>query len=208
MAHDDVKVIKKWHVKGNGWSDIGYHFFIKKDGTLQVGRDIERVPAAQKGHNIGTITICVHGLEDFTEAQFATLRKLCAEINKAYNGEITFHGHNEVANKACPVFDYQTVLSLDFEGYIQKPENVVELKNKQEVNTMNETKSIWASKGVWGSIIAVISVITGALFGVTIEPETQALVLDQITAIITAGTALFGAIMGLYGRIKADKKIG
>ena len=31
---DDVEIIRKWHVEGNGWSDIGYHYFIKKDGEV------------------------------------------------------------------------------------------------------------------------------------------------------------------------------
>ena len=31
--------IKEWHTKGNGWSDIGYHWVIRRDGTLDKGRD-------------------------------------------------------------------------------------------------------------------------------------------------------------------------
>ena len=50
-AHDDVSVIRSWHLK-NGWSDIGYHYFIKFDGMIQVGRNLEQTPAAQKGHNV------------------------------------------------------------------------------------------------------------------------------------------------------------
>ena len=40
----DVKTetIKDWHVNGNGWSDIGYHFVIDLDGSIQIGRDINR----------------------------------------------------------------------------------------------------------------------------------------------------------------------
>ena len=72
LEHDDVEVIRDWHVNGNGWSDIGYHYFIKKDGTIEPGRDLERTPAAQKGNNSGTIAICLHGLaaEKFTKAQY------------------------------------------------------------------------------------------------------------------------------------------
>lgn len=114
--HDDIDVIRGWHVNERGWSDVGYHFFIKKDGTVQNGRDLTKTPAAQKGHNTGTIAICVHGLEIFTGAQFAALRSLCNEINRSYT-YITFHGHNEVnPNKTCPVFDYKQVLNLDSDG--------------------------------------------------------------------------------------------
>lgn len=118
-AHDSAAVIDAWH-KQRGWAGIGYHFFIRKDGTLEKGRDLEKIPAAQEGNNTGTIAICLHGLEreKFTEAQFATLRGLCGQINRAYDGRITFHGHCEVARKACPVFDYRAVLGIDKNGRV------------------------------------------------------------------------------------------
>jgi hypothetical protein len=117
--HDDISVIRDWHLK-RGFIDVGYHYFIKTDGTLQLGRGLEHIPAAQSGHNSGTIAICLHGLNesDFTEAQFHMLRDLCFAIDTAYNGAITFHGHCEVANKLCPVFDYKRVLGLDTKQYL------------------------------------------------------------------------------------------
>lgn len=116
----NAKEIDRWH-KQRGWSGIGYHFFIKTDGTLEVGRNIERTPAAQGGHNRGTIAICLNGLlkSDFTEEQFVTLKDLCDEIDEAYEGKITFWPHNAVAAKACPVFDYKAVLQLDDKGKLK-----------------------------------------------------------------------------------------
>lgn len=115
--HDDVSVMRQWHLQ-RGWSDVGYHLFIKKDGTVQGGRHLEKVPSAQAGHNAGTIAICLHGLDKdkFTEAQFTSLRKLCKEINAVYKKTLTFHGHCEVSAKSCPVFDYKAVLKLDNAG--------------------------------------------------------------------------------------------
>lgn len=121
--HNDISVIRKWHTdpkpEGRGWSDVGYHYFIKKDGTIQTGRPLERTPAAQKGHNKGTIAICLHGLKEgnFTQEQKRSLIRLCTVINRAYNSKITFHGHREVEPlKTCPVFDYKQWLSLDEYG--------------------------------------------------------------------------------------------
>ncbi|PZO64588.1 MAG: hypothetical protein DI498_10905 [Paracoccus denitrificans] len=118
--HDSAAVIEGWH-KERGWAGIGYHYFIRKDGTVERGRDLEKIPAAQEGHNTGTIAICLHGLskEKFTEAQFAALRALCGQINRAYAGRVTFHGHCEVARKSCPVFDYRQVLRLNDKGAMQ-----------------------------------------------------------------------------------------
>jgi len=114
-AHDNVATMDLWH-KQRGWAGVGYHFFIRKSGELELGRDLEVTPAAQEGNNKGTIAICLHGLksENFTAAQFATLLLLCQQINEAYGGfaTVTFHGHCEVARKACPVFDYKRVLGL------------------------------------------------------------------------------------------------
>ena len=115
--HDDVSVMDRWH-KERGWSEVGYHFFIKKDGQLQEGRSLEKTPAAQGGHNRATIAICLHGLDKdkFTENQFDTLKDLCRKIDSEYGGQVTFHGHTEVSAKTCPVFDYKKVLKLDRHG--------------------------------------------------------------------------------------------
>ena len=34
--HIPVETIKKWHVEGRGWSDIGYHFYVELDGTIKI----------------------------------------------------------------------------------------------------------------------------------------------------------------------------
>lgn len=113
-SHDNIETMEAWH-NARGFSGVGYHLFIQKNGKLVNGRGLERDPAAQRGNNRGTIAICCHGLAEskFTEAQFDTLKKLCVEINNAYDGAVTFHGHREVAKKACPVYDYKAVLKLD-----------------------------------------------------------------------------------------------
>ena len=138
--HDNISTIKTWHLK-RGFSDVGYHFFIQKDGTLEYGRDIEKTPAAQKGHNLYTLAICMHGLkeENFKTAQFETLKKLATQIEHNYEN-ISFHGHCEVSKKACPVFNYRKVLDLDRYGSLNqskisltrlksnKPEDLPDLK--------------------------------------------------------------------------------
>jgi hypothetical protein len=115
-THVTAKDVDSWH-RQRGWSGIGYHYFIRSDGQLETGRSLEVMPAAQSGHNTGTIAICLNGLHvnDFTEAQFTTLRDLCSQINTAIPG-VTFHGHKEVSAKTCPVFDYRAVLGLDNNG--------------------------------------------------------------------------------------------
>lgn len=106
-----VKEIDAWHKK-QGWEEIGYHFVIRRNGRCEKGRDIEKIGAHCKGHNADSIGICLVGGIDnngkpqnnFTDAQFQTLRKLVADLKQKYP-QATIHGHNEFANKACPCFD-------------------------------------------------------------------------------------------------------
>lgn len=118
-GHDDVDVMRRWH-RDRGWSDVGYHYFITKAGVIQEGRDLEKIPAAQRGHNRGSIAICLHGLraEAFTDAQFDALRRLCHEIQDVYAEPLRFRGHTEVSAKSCPVFDYRLVLGLNEKGHL------------------------------------------------------------------------------------------
>lgn len=119
-AHDNIATIRAWHTKpkphGQGWQDVGYHFFIRKDGTLELGRSLELIPAAQAMANTKTIAICLSGLNNFTPRQFETLNDLCHQIHTQLP-LATFHGHREVAPwKTCPNFAYREVLGLDAKG--------------------------------------------------------------------------------------------
>jgi len=117
--HARVDVIDMWHRK-RGFDEIGYHYFIDFEGKIWHGRDIEKKPAAQKGHNTGSVAICLAGLRqtDCRVGQLDSLIHLCYEINHAHNGNVTFHGHCEVSNKSCPVFDYKHYLKLDADGVL------------------------------------------------------------------------------------------
>lgn len=110
-----VQQIREWHVKGNGWRDIGYHFIIYRDGSIHKGRAIEQAGAHTSGYNANSIGICYIGgcaadgktpKDTRTEAQRAALIKLVAELKASYPSA-TVHGHNEFAAKACPSFNVQ-----------------------------------------------------------------------------------------------------
>jgi N-acetylmuramoyl-L-alanine amidase len=107
-ASDDTKqtaaMIESWH-KARGFKKIGYHFFIRMDGTIEKGRDLEEIGAHVEGHNADSIGICLAGLTKFSDKQFDNLSKLLKELKPKYPAA-TIHGHREFANKACPVYDY------------------------------------------------------------------------------------------------------
>ena len=110
-----VSTIRKWHLKRR-FSDIGYHYVIHLDGKISVGRDISRNGAHCSYENIGSIGICYVGgmskdmkkaKDTRTQAQKDSLIKLMQELIYTYNWDMTIHGHNEFANKACPSFNVQ-----------------------------------------------------------------------------------------------------
>ena len=120
-----VDTIRKWHVEGNGWSDIGYHFIVHQSGKVDIGRDIERSGAHTKGLNSRSIGICyVGGVDDKmkpkdtrTENQTDALRYLVMDLLESYPGA-TLHGHNEFSNKACPSFNVYDDMADIIEYYI------------------------------------------------------------------------------------------
>ena len=110
-AHDDISVIKGWHVNERGWSDVGYHFFIKKDGAVQKGRELATVGAHVKGHNSDSIGICLAGRHNFTTAQFDTLKVLLYDLTHQFlltTNDV--YGHRDFdKHKTCPNFDVKTI---------------------------------------------------------------------------------------------------
>lgn len=107
-AHDDISVIRKWHVEERGWSDVGYHYFIKRDGTIQVGRMLDVIGAHVAGHNRYSIGICLHGNGEYTEEQFKSAGRLVAGLQIALLfTKIEIKGHCDLDKKKsyCPGFD-------------------------------------------------------------------------------------------------------
>jgi N-acetylmuramoyl-L-alanine amidase len=109
----DVEDIRDWHLK-RGWSDVGYHYVILLDGTVQEGRPLHRIGSHAKGHNKYSIGICyIGGLDDEmkakdtrTEEQKKALKELVEELYYKHR-DAKVIGHNEISSKACPSFDVQ-----------------------------------------------------------------------------------------------------
>ncbi|MGF3028075.1 hypothetical protein ACQVP2_35470, partial [Methylobacterium aquaticum] len=65
----------------------------------------------------------------------------------------------------------------------------------------------WQSKTIIGAGIAGASVLGGIAFGFQLDAETQRVVADQATAFVTAGAALGGTLLAIYGRVKASRPV-
>lgn len=105
LSHDNYESIYKWHVTERGWSDIGYHYLILKDGTIVHCRPVWKMGAHCYGKNSNSVGICLTGKYKFSDEQFVSLQKLIDELRWLF-GDISIHGHREFSStKTCPNFD-------------------------------------------------------------------------------------------------------
>ena len=99
--------IDGWH-KNNGWSGIGYHFVIRKDGTIERGRPEWAVGAHAYGENWHTIGIHLSGdfsVAEPTEAQIESTAMLLANLCVDYGlpiDEDHIVGHRDLMSTDCP----------------------------------------------------------------------------------------------------------
>jgi len=115
-----AKEIRQWHTtpkpKGNGWSDIGYHFVIRRNGRVEKGRAVDAIGAHVADHNRDSIGICLVGglanaapwepQNNFTKEQWSSLKTLVADLLKRYpSARIKGHRDYPGVAKACPCFE-------------------------------------------------------------------------------------------------------
>lgn len=118
-----VEQVRQMHL-ARGFSDIGYHYLIYRDGTVHAGRPEAIAGAHCTGHNTRSIGVCYvggcpprttpdwerKGKDTRTPAQEAALVRMVRGLLERYP-KATVHGHNEFANKACPSFNVKTWLT-------------------------------------------------------------------------------------------------
>jgi N-acetylmuramoyl-L-alanine amidase len=104
-----IEDIRRVHVDENGWSAVGYHYLIRKDGTLEKGRPEELAGAHCRNKNMNkkSIGICLsghHDIEEPTEEQLSVLGFIVYRLRNHYDIPLyNVIGHREAgANKTCP----------------------------------------------------------------------------------------------------------
>lgn len=109
--HFNVNDVRRWHLQRN-FRDIGYHFLVLLDGTVQQGRPVAEVGAHCTGHNTCSIGVCYVGgiaasgrpADTRTPQQRQALRNLLTDLKRQFPKAV-IHGHRDFANKACPCFN-------------------------------------------------------------------------------------------------------
>jgi len=94
--------MQQFHVRSNGWQDLGQHFSIFPDGMIVTGRSLESSPACIYGFNANSICIeCVGnfdtgGDEMRAEQRDATIRvvaALCSRFRIPVNADQVVYHH-------------------------------------------------------------------------------------------------------------------
>jgi hypothetical protein len=70
-----------------------------------------------------------------------------------------------------------------------------------------ESKPWYLSKTIWGAVVGVASGGL-ALAGHGLSSDAQAWLTDEVVQVIEAGAAVVGGLLAIYGRVKAETKIG
>lgn len=96
--------IHRWHLE-RGWSGIGYHKVIKRDGTIENGRPEFWSGAHAKGNNRNSLGVCLIGRDRFADVQLHNLCKLLTEWQQRYPAADIYGHYNLDSSKTCPNFD-------------------------------------------------------------------------------------------------------
>jgi hypothetical protein len=118
----NAKEIKSWH-KQRGFSDIGYHYVILKDGTIEEGRDLDLVGAHCSGSNEESIGICIDGnfsVQIPLPAQIIALDKLVGYLFTLYDWNPYSEWHERIRyhrdadeDNPCPGVNFQTIWHIE-----------------------------------------------------------------------------------------------
>lgn len=194
-----VKEIRSWH-KRKGWSDIGYHYVIRRDGRVEKGRPDSRAGAHVRNHNRDSLGISLVGgvnertlkpENNYTEAQWRSLERLLKTLS-AKHPKANVRGHRDFPRvaKACPCFDAEPwAYSKGFR---------VNGKRKQWVQEIKKSRTLagasMAGVGTAGSVLQDASQQVSFVPGIP----------DWMTSVF-ALLAVAGILLTVYSRISDAK---
>lgn len=103
-GNGSVKGIHEYHKNVNGWSGIGYHLYVRKNGEVWEGRPIDKTGAHCLGFNGCSVGICFEGdfsSERMEKTQREAGRAAIAYVRGIYPDAETL-GHRELSATQCP----------------------------------------------------------------------------------------------------------
>ena len=128
-ANISIRTVDEWHRK-RGLLKVGYHFFIRRDGLIEVGRGPNEIGAHIKEHDSDSVSVCLAGglntrgvtAPDYSIGLLESLFVLVKTLKYMYS-DAKVVGHRDLSETECPSFDVK-------EWWIMNEDNAGLLKYK------------------------------------------------------------------------------
>lgn len=156
--------IHNWHLN-NGWAGCGYHFFVRKDGTIYRGRPEDKLGAHTSNNNTGSLGVCFEGSynsETMNEAQIKSGQELITYLLDKYKLSRTeVYKHKDFNSTDCPGHNFPYEVLRDG----AKNETVVTKSIKEELIEECKKQGFapypMVRRGARGNITKIIQRILG-----------------------------------------------
>lgn len=133
----------------NGWKNVGYHFMINPDGTVEQLAELDQVTNGVKGYNSNSIHFTYKGgidangkpVDNRTEAQKKAQIMIMTRLKELFP-DIIYKGHREFSTdqngngiierwewiKSCPAFDLPTwIVAIGFDKKLEPAKIIYKL---------------------------------------------------------------------------------
>jgi len=142
-GNGNVVSIHNQHVQ-QGYAGIGYHFYIRKDGSVYRGRPIDTIGAHCLNNNSNSIGVCFEGnfeRENISDVQLKAGIELVRYLKDKY-ANVKVVGHKDLYNTVCPGKNFP--LDKIIEGA-----NMKELTSVNDIVWELEIRGIITDKELW-----------------------------------------------------------
>jgi len=139
-GNGDADSIHAQHLT-QGWSGIGYHFYVRKDGSVYRGRPLGVIGAHCQGHNSYSVGVCFEGnfeTEAMPDAQMEAGQAIVSYIKEVYpSAEIK--RHKDFESTACPGknFPFENIAKGESFMTVDKAVEIIRSKAGLEEQTIN-----------------------------------------------------------------------
>lgn len=146
----DAKTIHQWHLN-NGWAGIGYHFVVRKGGTIERGRPIEKVGAHCTNQNSDSVGVCFEGnfeKEVMSDTQIKAGQELMSYLYDKYKlDKSKVKRHKDLMATACPGKNFPFSKIINGIPKEEKETPKEEKKDTPNKNTDTKTTTYTVVKG-------------------------------------------------------------
>lgn len=140
-GNGDADSIHTQHIN-QGYTGIGYHFYVRKDGTVYRGRPIDAMGAHCLGSNSNSIGVCFEGNfeseRSMAMAQVEAGQKLVLYLKGLYpSAEIK--KHKDLYKTACPGknFPFEEIKKEEITVTVNEAKEIIKNKAGLENDTIN-----------------------------------------------------------------------